>query len=101
MATTCASAPEQSFTPRPRDPSGLKWDAPRRRADSDGFLSTADIERAREAVTGIDFFEAVFGTAEADQADLHAQVMTTLLDETHGWQDAQVAPPPGGGGPRR
>jgi hypothetical protein len=54
---------------------------------SDGFLSTADVERAREAVTAIDFFETVFGADEDDQASLHAQVMTTLLDEVHAWQD--------------
>jgi carbonic anhydrase/acetyltransferase-like protein (isoleucine patch superfamily) len=65
---------------------------------SDGFLSTADVERAREAVARIDFFETAFGADEADQADLHAQVMATLLEETHGWQDAHVAPRRGGGG---
>jgi carbonic anhydrase/acetyltransferase-like protein (isoleucine patch superfamily) len=63
----------------------------------DGFLSTADVERAREAVAAIGFFETAFGTTEADQADLHAEVMATLLEETHGWQDAQVVPPGGEG----
>jgi carbonic anhydrase/acetyltransferase-like protein (isoleucine patch superfamily) len=67
----------------------------------EGFLSTADIERAREAVAGIDFFETAFGVVDADQADLHAQVMATLLEETRGWQDAQVAPPGGGGALQR
>jgi carbonic anhydrase/acetyltransferase-like protein (isoleucine patch superfamily) len=54
---------------------------------ADGFLSTADVERARVAVAAIDFFETAFGAAEEDQAGLHAQVMATLLDEVHGWQD--------------
>ncbi len=57
---------------------------------ADGFLSTADVERAREAIAGIDFFETAFGAAGEDQAELHAQVMATLLDEVHGWHD--VAP---------
>jgi carbonic anhydrase/acetyltransferase-like protein (isoleucine patch superfamily) len=57
---------------------------------ADGFLSTADVERAREAVAAIDFFETAFGAAEHDQAELHAQVMVTLLDEVHGWQDEPV-----------
>jgi carbonic anhydrase/acetyltransferase-like protein (isoleucine patch superfamily) len=59
----------------------------------DGFLSTADIEEARGAMAAIDFFDTAFGTAEVDQADLHAQVMTTLLDEVAGWQDQPVHRP--------
>jgi carbonic anhydrase/acetyltransferase-like protein (isoleucine patch superfamily) len=54
---------------------------------ADGFLSTADVERAREAVAAIDFFETAFGTDADDQADLHTQVMATLLDEVHAWRD--------------
>jgi carbonic anhydrase/acetyltransferase-like protein (isoleucine patch superfamily) len=67
----------------------------------DGFLSTADVERAREAVAATEFFETAFGAAEADQADLHARVMATLLEETQGWRDAEVEPPAGGGGRQR
>jgi carbonic anhydrase/acetyltransferase-like protein (isoleucine patch superfamily) len=59
----------------------------------DGFLSTADVERAREAVAAIDFFETAFGAAGEDQAELHAQVMTRLLDEVHAWQDQPVRQP--------
>jgi carbonic anhydrase/acetyltransferase-like protein (isoleucine patch superfamily) len=53
----------------------------------DGFLSTADVERAREAIAAVDFFETAFGAEDEDQARLHEQVMTTLLDEVHGWED--------------
>lgn len=59
----------------------------------DGYLSTADVERAREAVAAIDFFETAFGAAGEDQAELHAQVMTRLLDEVHAWQDQPVRQP--------
>jgi carbonic anhydrase/acetyltransferase-like protein (isoleucine patch superfamily) len=54
---------------------------------ADGFLSTADIEQAREAVGSINFFETAFSVAEDDQADLHQQAIATLLEEVHGWQD--------------
>jgi carbonic anhydrase/acetyltransferase-like protein (isoleucine patch superfamily) len=54
---------------------------------ADGFLSTPDIEAAREAVAELDFFETAFGAGAADQATLHEQVMKTLLDEVHGWRD--------------
>jgi carbonic anhydrase/acetyltransferase-like protein (isoleucine patch superfamily) len=60
----------------------------------DGFLSTADIERAREVVAGVQFFETAFGTAETDQARLHAGVMDTLLEEVHGWQDEALPSQP-------
>jgi carbonic anhydrase/acetyltransferase-like protein (isoleucine patch superfamily) len=53
----------------------------------DGFLTTADVERAREVVAGVGFFETAFGAAETDQARLHARVMDTLLEEAHGWRD--------------
>jgi hypothetical protein len=54
---------------------------------SDGFLSTADIERTREILAGADFFEVAFAAAEPDQGRLHAEVIATLLDEVHGWRD--------------
>jgi carbonic anhydrase/acetyltransferase-like protein (isoleucine patch superfamily) len=57
---------------------------------ADGFLSTADVEQAREAIAAIDFFETAFGAADEDQAELHAQVMTTLLDEVHAWRDEPI-----------
>jgi carbonic anhydrase/acetyltransferase-like protein (isoleucine patch superfamily) len=53
----------------------------------DGFLSTADVEQAREVVAGLEFFETAFGVAENDQERLHAQVIATLLEEVHGWRD--------------
>jgi carbonic anhydrase/acetyltransferase-like protein (isoleucine patch superfamily) len=54
---------------------------------ADGFISTANVEEAREAIAELDFFEKAFGVDAPEQADLHEQVMTTLLDEVHGWDD--------------
>jgi carbonic anhydrase/acetyltransferase-like protein (isoleucine patch superfamily) len=59
---------------------------------ADGYLSTPDIEAARDAVADLDFFATAFGVSAADQADLHEQVMTTLLDEVHGWRDEPSTP---------
>jgi carbonic anhydrase/acetyltransferase-like protein (isoleucine patch superfamily) len=59
----------------------------------DGFLSTGDIEQAREIVAGMGFFETAFGARGDDQADLHAQVMSTLLDEVHAWRDEPLDQP--------
>jgi carbonic anhydrase/acetyltransferase-like protein (isoleucine patch superfamily) len=56
----------------------------------DGFTSTADIEAAREAIAGMDFFETAFGAGATDQEDLHDQVMSTLLEEVHGWRDEPI-----------
>jgi carbonic anhydrase/acetyltransferase-like protein (isoleucine patch superfamily) len=58
----------------------------------DGYLSTPDIEAARKAVADLDFFATAFGVSAADQADLHEQVMTALLDEVHGWLDEPSMP---------
>jgi carbonic anhydrase/acetyltransferase-like protein (isoleucine patch superfamily) len=54
---------------------------------SHGFLSTADIEAAREAVAAVDFFAMAFDVADEDQAGLHEQVLSTLLEEVHDWRD--------------
>jgi len=54
---------------------------------ADGFLSTGDVEQAREIVADMDFFETAFRADADDQAGLHTQVMSTLLDEVHAWQD--------------
>lgn len=59
---------------------------------AEGYASTADVETARRAVAELDFFEAAFGVSAADQARLHEQVMTTLLDEVHGWRDEPSTP---------
>jgi carbonic anhydrase/acetyltransferase-like protein (isoleucine patch superfamily) len=59
---------------------------------ADGFLSTGDVEQAREIVAGMDFFETAFGADDDDQAALHTQVMSTLLDEVHDWQDEPLGP---------
>jgi carbonic anhydrase/acetyltransferase-like protein (isoleucine patch superfamily) len=63
----------------------------------DGFLSTGDIEQARELVAAIDFFETAFGAAGQDQLELHARVIATLLDEVHGWHDEPVVAHDGSG----
>jgi carbonic anhydrase/acetyltransferase-like protein (isoleucine patch superfamily) len=56
---------------------------------AEGYLSSADIEAARGVVANLDFFETAFGAGEAEQASLHEHVMTTLLEEVHGWEDEQ------------
>jgi carbonic anhydrase/acetyltransferase-like protein (isoleucine patch superfamily) len=53
----------------------------------DGYVTTADVEVARQVVAGMDFFDRAFGAREDDQEQLHEHVMSTLLDEVHGWQD--------------
>jgi carbonic anhydrase/acetyltransferase-like protein (isoleucine patch superfamily) len=58
---------------------------------ANGFLSTASIEQAREAIAELDFFETAFGASAADQASLHEQVMTTLLEEVHLWRDEPLS----------
>jgi hypothetical protein len=57
------------------------------RGGGDGF-----VDAARRVVATLDFFETAFGVSEAEQADLHEQVMTTLLDEVHGWRDGPSTP---------
>jgi carbonic anhydrase/acetyltransferase-like protein (isoleucine patch superfamily) len=54
---------------------------------SQGFLSTADVETAREAVAAADFFGFAFEASGRDQTGLHDQALSTLLDEVHGWRD--------------
>jgi carbonic anhydrase/acetyltransferase-like protein (isoleucine patch superfamily) len=54
---------------------------------SHGFLSTADIKTAREAVAAVDFFALAFDAAEEEQASLHEQVLAALLEEVHSWRD--------------
>jgi carbonic anhydrase/acetyltransferase-like protein (isoleucine patch superfamily) len=62
---------------------------------ADGFISTPDIERAREAVAELDFFERAFGAGAADQAGLHEQAIAALLEEVHGWRDEPSTWEPG------
>ena len=57
-----------------------------------GFLSTADIEEARRLLAAVDFFETAFGAGEEDQARLHEQVMSTLLQEVRSWRDHAPSP---------
>jgi carbonic anhydrase/acetyltransferase-like protein (isoleucine patch superfamily) len=58
----------------------------------EGFLATANVEEARRFLTAADFFETAFGAQQKDQARLHAQVMSALLEEVHGWQDELFQP---------
>jgi carbonic anhydrase/acetyltransferase-like protein (isoleucine patch superfamily) len=53
----------------------------------DGFVSTPDLNAARDAVAAMGFFEAAFGAHEGDQARLHDRVIAQLLEEVHGWDD--------------
>jgi hypothetical protein len=55
-------------------------------ATDDGFIDTADVELARQAIEVAGFFEAAFGV-EADAEGLHEEVITRLLDEVHSWDD--------------
>jgi carbonic anhydrase/acetyltransferase-like protein (isoleucine patch superfamily) len=53
----------------------------------EGFFATADVEEARRLLAAGDFFETALGVEEKDQARLHEQVVSALLEEVHGWQD--------------
>jgi carbonic anhydrase/acetyltransferase-like protein (isoleucine patch superfamily) len=57
---------------------------------SHGFLSTADIEAAREAVAAVDFFALAFDAADEDQAGPHERVLSALLEEVRGWRDQSL-----------
>ena len=57
---------------------------------AEGFLSTADIERAREAIAALEFFETAFDASESDQEQLHIQAIASLLEEVHGWRDESI-----------
>jgi carbonic anhydrase/acetyltransferase-like protein (isoleucine patch superfamily) len=56
----------------------------------EGFLSTADVEDARQALGAAGFFGTAFGVEDADAATLHDQVMAKLLEEVHGWADRSM-----------
>jgi carbonic anhydrase/acetyltransferase-like protein (isoleucine patch superfamily) len=53
----------------------------------EGFLSTADVELARRAVTAARFFVTAFDIPDANQAVQHDHVIQMLLNEVHGWKD--------------
>jgi tetrahydrodipicolinate N-succinyltransferase len=53
----------------------------------DGFISTPDVELARQLVGATNFFETAFGVHGDDQADLHTKALSTLLEEVHSWHD--------------
>jgi carbonic anhydrase/acetyltransferase-like protein (isoleucine patch superfamily) len=51
-----------------------------------GFLATADIQQARDAIAQADFFQTVF--EEPQNNALHSAVMDRLLQEVSGWTDS-------------
>ena len=53
----------------------------------DGFMATADIQQARDAITRADFFQTVFEESAQDDA-LHSAVMDRLLKEVLSWKDS-------------
>ena len=56
-----------------------------------GHLVTADIESAREAIAGADFFGRAFGVEAADQRELHREAAARLMAEVAGWEDEPSA----------
>jgi carbonic anhydrase/acetyltransferase-like protein (isoleucine patch superfamily) len=58
----------------------------------DGFISTPDVEHARQVVGTTDFFETAFGVHGDDQSELHAKALSTLLEEVHSWHDEPQPP---------
>jgi carbonic anhydrase/acetyltransferase-like protein (isoleucine patch superfamily) len=52
---------------------------------SSGVLATADVDRARRALTEGRFFERAFGVSREDIGATHEDVMSILLDEVHSW----------------
>ncbi len=55
---------------------------------ADGYLVTADIQQARAAIAGADFFQTVFEESSHDTR-LHSAVIDRLLQEVSGWDDSQ------------
>jgi hypothetical protein len=58
-----------------------------------GFLSTADVERARETLGPASFFDTAFDLRDTDQANRHEEVMARLLEEVSAWRDEPLVLP--------
>ena len=54
-----------------------------------GYIETADINLAREAIAKADFFQTVFEES-SHQKDLHSSVMDRLLKEVLDWNDLHL-----------
>jgi carbonic anhydrase/acetyltransferase-like protein (isoleucine patch superfamily) len=54
-----------------------------------GYLETADIGLAREAIAKADFFRTVFEES-AEERDLQSNVIDRLLEEVFGWKDSEL-----------
>jgi hypothetical protein len=61
--------------------------------NGNGFLSTADVERAREALGPTSFFDTAFGLHDTDQENRHEQLMAQLLEEVSQWRDEPLVTP--------
>jgi carbonic anhydrase/acetyltransferase-like protein (isoleucine patch superfamily) len=69
----------------------------------DGYLDTADMDAAREALRSADFFDLAFGDTHTDQAERHRIAIQRIRDEARGWTDSEMSSPEndnatGGGG---
>jgi len=56
---------------------------------ADGYLATADIQQARAAIAGADFFQTVFEESSHDTR-LHSAVIDRLWQEVSAWNDSQA-----------
>jgi carbonic anhydrase/acetyltransferase-like protein (isoleucine patch superfamily) len=64
----------------------------------DGTVITSDVEEARRALSTSDFFKHAFGIEAVDIEQLHADVMTVLLEEVAAWRtDEPMASEEGSG----
>ena len=55
-----------------------------------GPLIGSDVEAARKALAGADFFGEVFGLADHDQDELHRRASAVLRAEAVEWRDEPV-----------
>lgn len=58
-----------------------------------GVLITADIEAARNAIAGADFFGRAFALDPSDQEQLHREAAARLREEAAAWTDEPLVPP--------
>lgn len=58
--------------------------------EGDSFLTTADVQAAREKLAKVGFFKTVFDEVEREPGDLHQHVIERLLQEAAGWEDELI-----------
>jgi len=56
----------------------------------DGVLITSDIEAARDAIAGADFFGRAFALGQSDQEQLHRDAAARLREEAAAWNDEPI-----------